>query len=93
VHGATDLAARRQWQIDGAHVTFEAPASVEGEPVGLAARVARRAAHNLSVEGARNAPDLEDFADRLDQLLRREARRNGIDLEEIDRLAWRGPTL
>jgi hypothetical protein len=28
---------------------------------------------------------LEDFADRLDQLLRREARRNRIDLEEIDR--------
>jgi len=85
VHSASDLAARRQWQTGGGPATSEAPLSAEGEPVGLAARVARRAERNLRVEGARNAPDLEDFAERLDQLLRREARRNGIDLEEIDR--------
>jgi hypothetical protein len=60
-------------------------ASTGEGPRGLAARVSRRVARSLSVEGARSAPDLEDFADRLDQLLRREARRNGIDLEEIDR--------
>jgi hypothetical protein len=85
VHSSSDFAARRRWQIENTPGAAEAPVSAEVGPRGLAARVSRRAAHDLSVEGARNAPDLDDFAERLDRLLRREARRNGIDLEEIDR--------
>ncbi len=97
--GLRGLAARSSRALDsGRNFTDHRPSWIEeapgaaadsastGEgPRGLAARVSRRAARSLSVEGARSAPDLEDFADRLDQLLRREARRNGIDLEEIDR--------
>jgi hypothetical protein len=97
--GLRGLAARSSRALDsGRDFTDHRPSWIEEAPGaaadsmstdegsrGLAARVSRRAARSLSVEGARSAPDLEDFADRLDQLLRREARRNGIDLEEIDR--------
>jgi hypothetical protein len=79
-----DFTDHRQSWIEGAPAAADSVSTGEG-PRGLAARVSRRVARSLSVEGARSAPDLEDFADRLDQLLRREARRNGIDLEEIDR--------
>jgi hypothetical protein len=75
---------RPSWIEEAPGAAADSVSTGEG-PRGLAARVSRRAARSLSVEGARSAPDLEDFADRLDQLLRREARRNGIDLEEIDR--------
>ena len=75
---------RPSWIEEAPGAAADSASTGEG-PRGLAARVSRRAARSLFVEGARSAPDLEDFADRLDQLLRREARRNGIDLEEIDR--------
>jgi hypothetical protein len=80
-----DFTDHRPSWIEGAPGAAADSMSTSEGPPGLAARVSRRAARSLSVEGARSAPDLEDFADRLDQLLRREARRNGIDLEEIDR--------
>jgi hypothetical protein len=62
----------------------KAPAPAQGLR-GLAARVAHRAWGGLAVARVHVGPDMEDFAQRLDQLLRREARRNGIDVEEIDR--------
>jgi hypothetical protein len=86
IDSGRDFTDHRQSRIEEAPGAAAADSmSTEEGPRGLAARVSRRAARSLSVEGARSAPDLEDFADRLDQLLRREAHRNGIDLEEIDR--------
>jgi hypothetical protein len=59
-------------------------AASQGGLRGLAERAAR--AHGgLTV--ARPAPteNIDDFAHRLDVVLKREALRNGVDLEEIDR--------